>query len=221
MAIAAHFEEVLEGAGKAREPRRKLHLETQGAVASGATADVLVHNVSATGLLLESQLALTIGERIEIDLPHAGPTGAKVIWTSQNLFGCEFDSPISTGTLSAAQLRSAVGQDIGLTEVAQSRPEESFGARLQRLRKRRSLTLAQLAAELGVSKPTVWAWEQGKARPVESRIDALAEALETTRAELLVVRDNAVLPELLARCREQIAGAAGTSADKIRIMIEL
>lgn len=221
MPIAAHFEHTADVTGQPRDPRRTLRLDAQGATGSGSAADVLIHNISTTGMLLESTVALAIDERIEIDLPEIGGTWAHVIWSSGNLSGCQFDTPISAAALSAAQLRGHAEQAMDITLAPQSRPDESFGTRLHRMRKERGLTLSQIAAQLGVSKPTVWAWEQGKARPVDSRIDALAEAMGVSRAEILSGTSNAALRDLIARCREQIANVVGTTVDKIRIMIEL
>ncbi len=221
MSFAAHLEETPKPAGKTREPRRTLRLEALGAVASGVAANVLVHNVSATGLLFESELALAEGERIEIDLPHAGATWARVIWTGGRLVGCQFDAPISAAALSAAQLRSPAGQGVEIGPREEPLPDESFGVRLRRLRKEQGLTLAALASQLGVSKPTIWAWEQGKARPVKDRVETLAALLGVPASEVLSGRNTHALRDLLARSREQIASAYGTSPDKVRIMIEL
>lgn len=218
MAIAAH----LEGGGQSDEgraaPRRTLRFETLGGRESGDVHAVQVHNASSTGLLLESDADLTVGEAIDVVLPQAGPTTARVVWASGTLYGCRFDEPISAATLSAAQLRS----DAGLALAgAQQGPSESFGSRLQRLRKERGLTLAQLGERLEVSKPTVWAWEKGKARPLESRIGAIAEALGVSEDKLSDVQDNAEAREVLARSREAVARAFGVELGKVRIMIEL
>src|SRR3546814_18649887 len=73
--------------------------------------------------------------------------------------------PLSPATLSAAQLRSVVVEG---EPDAQNRPAasaESFGARLQRLRTAKGLTQGQLAVRLGVSEPSISAWELDKARP--------------------------------------------------------
>ncbi len=221
MVIAAHFEDLSKTAGKPRAPRRKLLFEAHGALESGSAAKVLVHNVSTAGILLESQVPLANGERIDIDLPQVGSTRAKVVWNSGSFFGCQFDAPISSAALSAAQLRGAVGQHMDVPPPQQPLPDESFGVRLHRLRSERGLTLSQIAVQLGVSKPTVWAWEQGKARPIDSRIEALANALGVTSAELLPGRDSPALREILAKTREQIAAAFGMSPEKVRIIIDL
>ncbi|WP_374406725.1 helix-turn-helix domain-containing protein [Pelagerythrobacter sp.] len=217
MAIAAHLEGNTQGEGKRGSQRRTLRFETVGGRAAGDVQPVQVHNASATGLLLESDDALAVGDAIDIDLPHVGLTTAHVVWASGALYGCRFDTAISEAALAAAQLRS----DIDLEPRPVNQPGESFGMRLQRLRKARGLTLAQLGDRLDVSKPTVWAWEKGKARPIDSRMDALAEALGVSEAELADVHDNAEARELLMRSREAIARAFGTEPGKVRIMIEL
>lgn len=221
MIIAAHFEETPAETGTLRDPRRVLRLEALGQTAGGDPARVLVHNISANGLLLESKMPLAPGERIDIDLPHAGTTYARIIWSSGHFFGCQFDAPISTAALSAAQLRAEASDGAETLARQASLAGQSFGVRLQRLRKERGLTLAQLAAQLGVSKPTVWAWEQGKARPVEARMEALAQALDVPAWEMLLGRSTPVLPDLITRAKEQISGALGVTPDKVRIVVDL
>ncbi|GFE74791.1 helix-turn-helix domain-containing protein [Novosphingobium sp. TCA1] len=242
MPIAAHFEDQTanssgdsqiggksaengQKADKPRAARKRLMIETQGSLPSGVETPVTIHNFSETGLLLETAEDMEIGEALDIELPEAGPTRARVVWASGRLYGCAFDIPLHPAVLSAAQLRSAM-QDVDLAPPpAVAAPAaiggESFGERLHRLRKLRGFTQGELASRLGVSKPTVWAWEQGRARPIEERLDAIAEELGVTAAELRPGRTVAGLPELIARCRDQIAAAVETSPDKIRIMIEL
>ena len=226
MPITAHFEDAHAADGQPRAKRRRLLLEAEGALESGKAAQVLVHNVSETGLLLETSGELDIGEAIDLTLPEAGNARARVAWASGQLYGCAFDTPLSTAALSAAQLRSAVQNEAGIGQApAAAGPAaiggESLGERLHRLRKLRGYTQGELAARLGVSKPTVWAWEQGRARPIEDRLEAIAEALGVTIAELRPSRAVPGLPDLIVRCREQIAAAVETTPDKIRIMIEL
>jgi transcriptional regulator with XRE-family HTH domain len=225
MGIAAHFDtspaqELRDGSGASREPRRTLLLEARGETASGTAAEVMIHNISASGLLLETASGLAQGESLDIDLPEAGRTRAEVIWTSGMLYGCAFAEPLGHAALSAAQLRSLVGVTLA-PEPAERRPQGALGARLQRLRHDRGLTLSELARRLGVSKPTVWAWEQGKARPVPGRFAPIAEALGVEVSELQGGDDNPGLRDLVARARQQIAAAYGTTEDRVRIAIEL
>ena len=86
--------------------RRKLRLEAQGSSGSGNT-NVLILNLSKTGILLEITGTLGEGETIEIDFPGAVGVPAVVKWSSGQLFGCEFKEPISIATVSAALIRAS------------------------------------------------------------------------------------------------------------------
>lgn len=81
--------------------RRTLEL----AVASSG-GNALIHNLSQTGLLIQTAAALAVGDRIEIDLPEVGPTPAHVIWTQREFVGCEFAAPVSRAAVSAALLKA-------------------------------------------------------------------------------------------------------------------
>lgn len=221
MAIAAHLEDKRPSGDKRRAPRRALRLETIGSGPSGGGHPVRIHNASTTGLLLESPVELAVDDPIDIDFPEAGMVAARVVWTSGTLYGCRFDEPLSAAALSAAELKSESGLDLGESGRPPQGLGESFGGRLQRLRKERGLTLAQLGDRLGVSKPTVWAWEKGKARPLDSRIGAIADVLGVSREALDEAEGSAGLREALARSRNSIARAYGIDPGKIRIMIEL
>lgn len=250
MAIAAHFKHIPktgtleEGPenGIARAIRRRLSLETHGAIGSGKSHPVRILNISETGLLLEigktslADISKTVceGEAIEIELPEAGATLGRVVWASGNLMGCTFAEKLGAATLSAVRLRGLPAEDAptGATRprmdedaLAPEAPApldgETLGERLQRLRKLRGMTQAELAARLKVSKPTVWAWEQGRARPIDERLSAIAHVLETTLEDLRPSRSVPGLAELVSRAREQIALVVGTSPEKVRIMIDL
>ena len=222
MPIAAHFETASHSDDPRRTVRHTLRLEASGSTADGKHAQVTVHNISASGVLLETAAVLDVGETFAIDLPEAGERRAIVSWASAAFYGCQFEEPLSPAEVAAAQLRGTVAEGPRVLRAALIAFDDDFGHRLQRLRKQRGMTLAQVAERLGVSKPTVWAWEQGRSRPVGNRIDPLAEALGVTRTELYPdADDQSLLHELLVRVRAEIAEAAGASPDKIRISIEL
>lgn len=221
MAIPAFIEKAAPSGGKARSARRKLFLQLHGTNANGGDLNVSVLNISATGLLLEGDVALTVGDGIDIGLPHAGATRAKVIWASDALYGCQFETPISPATLSAAQLRSVVGADRDADDVPGQPAIESFGNRLHRLRTARRLTQAQIATKLGVSEQSISAWEQDKARPKAGRMNALAILLEVEMTELLGIEETNSLSDVVARAKAQVAEAAAVSADNVKIIIEI
>ncbi|AUX70721.1 XRE family transcriptional regulator [Porphyrobacter sp. HT-58-2] len=229
MAIKAHLDHAVAADGQRAAPRRALRLETSGfapdAGPDGDEGNVTIHNISAAGLLIETALPLTEGEQLALDLPEAGPVTAMVVWRSEQLYGCAFDQELGPAALAAAQLQ---GFAPGVPERPSGLPQrvrgtgEGLGPRLNRLRREAGLTLADVAAALSVSKPTVWAWEKGKARPLPERLDAIAAALGVPPAELV---EPAGAPsnsaEVIEECRTRIAEACGIAPQAVRIMLEL
>jgi DNA-binding XRE family transcriptional regulator len=234
MAIHGHFLPSTPGADKRHEPRRKLSLLASGLRHDGTGLEVQIHNISGTGLLLESDVKLAAGDRIEIELPHAGDITAAVIWASGRLFGCQFEGPVSPATLSAVELKSAVdpapaiapapGADGDLTEPV----IDAFGVRLQQLRTQAGLSQAEVAKRMGVGAPSISSWEKGRARPRRGRMAELAAILGVRAADLL---DDAApevqgmqgiqgIQELIDHSREQIARAVGVSTERVRITVE-
>jgi len=216
-----------------RHPRRALRLDTSGELEDGSRANVTLHNISAAGLLIESDVDIAVGEVLTLILPEHGPVGAEIVWQSGRLFGCAFEQALGEAALAAAQLRggNALGAgsqqtDIGARPAAQAKPlgggiAMPLGGKLNRLRREKGLTLAQIAEALGVSKPTVWAWEKGKARPLPERIDAIAEILGVTRADLTEDEAGSSGGALVAECRNKLADAYGVAPGSVRIMIEV
>lgn len=221
MTIEARFEQA-DDAEQRSSARRTLRLGVVGRFGTEGGSEVTVRNLSASGLLLETQASLSEGESFVVDLPEAGEREALVVWADTPHYGCRFAFPIGPSALAAAQLR---GDAVDVADVADESDAragyhgEDFPARLRRLRKERGLSLSEIAASLGVSKPTVWAWEHGKARPVDRRMTALAEVLGVTAGGLEPMPSSA--PEVLGRSRQQIAEAYGVEPIRVRIMIEL
>ena len=112
MPVYGHFLPSAPGAEKRFDARQKLSLLASGLRQDGTGLEVQIHNISGTGLLLESDVKLVAGDRIEIELPHAGDITAVVIWANGRLFGCQFEGPVSPATLSAVELKSAIGPEL-------------------------------------------------------------------------------------------------------------
>jgi transcriptional regulator with XRE-family HTH domain len=221
MAIKALIDQPATGSGQRAGMRRALRLEASGMLPGGQDANVTIHNISVTGLLLETGVDLASGEALSLALPEAGIVEAAIIWRSGQLYGCAFSAPLSRAALAAAQLAG-----LPVTETAAAPPRtgasESLGVRLNRLRREAGLTLADVANRLGVSKPTVWAWEKGKARPLPERMAAIAQALGAAPDDLTEAAGHETdIAALLDDCRSRIAQACGTSPGAVRIMIEL
>lgn len=223
MAIKAYLDPQSPPAGQRMDSRggmrRALWLETSGMVPGGESANVTIHNISAAGLLLETALDLSVGAALAVDLPEAGMVAAKIVWRSERLYGCAFEEALSTAALAATQLQSAPAIPIAVTRSPGGEP---LGKRLNRLRREAGLTLADVAAALSVSKPTVWAWEKGKARPLPERLDAIAAALGVTRDALADGYEaTGMVASIIEDYRKRIAEACGTTPGAVRIMIEL
>ena len=238
MAIKAHLDQSATTTDTRPEsqraaPRRALWLETSGFFADagpdGVEANVTIHNISAAGLLLETGIALTEGEQLALDLPEAGAVIATVVWRSERLYGCAFAEPLGAAALAAAQLQGfapgvptrPVASGLGAGSALGTAPGETLGARLNRLRREAGLTLADIATTLGVSKPTVWAWEKGKARPLPERLESIAAALGVAPDLLAAAPAPREIDAVIAECRARIAEACGTDPSAVRIMIEV
>jgi hypothetical protein len=89
--------------------RRTLRLQVSVASEGRSLDRVLAHNISETGLLIETQADLRVGERFAVDLP-SGLRSAKVVWSSDRLFGCRFLEEATSGVVSAALLRAPPAQ---------------------------------------------------------------------------------------------------------------
>lgn len=228
MAIKAHLDSAVGSDPQRAAPRRALRLEASGFVIGAGPeaneANVTIHNISAAGLLLETELALTTGEQLALDLPEAGPVTAVVVWRSEQLYGCAFEQALGAAALAAAQLQGQApdGPSPPPLVTTASHLTDPLGTRLNHLRRKAGLTLADVAATLGVSKPTVWAWEKGKARPLPERRDAIAAALGVAPEVLADAPSPAgTSGAVVDDCRSRIAEACNTTPSRIRIMIEL
>lgn len=108
--------------------------------------------------------------------------------------------------------------------------EDAFGARLRELRKSRGLSLLEVAAAVGVSKPCVCQWESGKSKPRHAHLERLALALQTSTLYLLsgqqlhpMIEPDPVgsrtVADLILRARRDVARSMGVELQKVRIVI--
>ena len=229
MPIHAMIEQEKDAADGARgAARMHMRLETSGSLDGDEGATVIIHNLSATGMLIETTSDLEMGQRIAVSLPETPDCTATIVWRSEALAGCRFDRPISRAALSAAQLRNPLPQDVDPATVAAD--SELLADRLLRLRQERGLSRVELSNRTGFSKPSIWAWESGKTMPRRSNLIALADVFGVSERELLAGAPAAAstepsvttnrLHELIETSREAIAMLAGVEPGKVRITIE-
>jgi hypothetical protein len=86
-------------------PRRTLSLGTFAST-DPASWRVVIHDLSETGLRIQTGMLLDIGDEIEVELPEAEIAMARVVWTEDTTYGCEFLTPITKGAVSASLLLS-------------------------------------------------------------------------------------------------------------------
>ncbi|MDZ4139476.1 MAG: PilZ domain-containing protein [Erythrobacter sp.] len=96
----------LKGASNRRyAPRYAVRLPAVGTDAA-SSFDACINSISSTGMSVQVPIELKVGEVIEIDLPSAGLTSAKVIWSDGAVGGCNFDTPLERSVLSSIRLNS-------------------------------------------------------------------------------------------------------------------
>ncbi len=93
------------GADLRSSERRVLRL-TVSLSTAGDGIDALIHDLSNTGLRIETGAKLAIGDELLVDLPDDNLIEARVVWNNDNSYGCEFLSPIAKGVFGAAVLRA-------------------------------------------------------------------------------------------------------------------
>src|SRR5690606_21164828 len=171
-----------------RAPRWLLRLQVRGSLPD-VEENFLVHNLSETGVLIESSIEVPAGSMLALDLPLIGVTEAKIEWASGSLFGCSFLKPIPTEAITAALLKEPLSRSIN-SEPHQPRDAGRDAARfrfrkhLKKLREKSGLSLEDVASKVKVSRQTVWYWETGKRTPSAQNLTLLANALGVSAREL-------------------------------------
>jgi len=110
--LLAHLDSSGLQADRRDSERHVLKLRVPGSTASEAGVVVLIHDLSRTGLLIETSANLAVGADLEVDLPETGVRQARVVWNGGHYFGCQFHEAISKGGLSAALLKSPTEADL-------------------------------------------------------------------------------------------------------------
>ncbi len=230
MPFPAHIEPADPAADARGDPRIRLSLDTVGVAANGDVTAVLIHDMSRTGLLIETRSPLALGQPIWVALPEAGEVAATIVWNSGRLFGCRFDAALPEASLSAARLKNPIPATVDpLQHAAPPAVPESFAARLRRLRHERGWSLASLAERSGLSKPSIWGWESGKSKPRAVSLRILAETFGVDESALRGGdaggapdrrAASGTLQRVVDASRQQIADLAGVERHRVKIAIE-
>lgn len=99
---------------------------------------------------------------------------------------------------------------------------ESLGGRIRRARLAKFLSLEQLADDLGVSKVTVWNWENDRTRPRLARIAQLSDLLGLPVHVLMGDNDSEErsVTDLIYHCQCQIAQLMGVQPESVEIKVK-
>lgn len=235
MAIDPIVEQFPETGDKRADVRWPIRLEVPGAPDEGVP-DVVVHDISTAGMLIETGSRLKLGQELLLSLPEAGSVSARVVWQDEPLFGCRFDESLPQAAVSATRLRSTTRSNSRLIDhAADSDGPEMLPARLRRLRRERGLSREALSRLTGFSKPSLWAWEVGKTMPRRRSLVALAEAFGLTEQQLLVgeaiasprepmasgvARPAQQLHDVIDSAKREIARHAGVDVSRVQIRID-
>jgi hypothetical protein len=126
--LVAYLDEA-RAATPRRSTRRTLRLEV-AATADGGSAALVIHDLSPTGLLVETDEVLAVGQKLSVELPEVGKFPAEAVWSSGRFVGCRFDETLPQAAISAALLRS--DRPGARTETASPAPVQELQARVQR-----------------------------------------------------------------------------------------
>ena len=107
MRMFAHVMNSEENVNRRRTARRSLVLDAVAHKDEEGTSEIVIHNLSQTGLLMETSASFDVGEIFYLHLPEVGATPAQVRREENGRYGCEFLAPVGKVVLSAAILRSA------------------------------------------------------------------------------------------------------------------
>lgn len=95
----------VDGSESRAAGRRALALNGR-VLAGGQVLEAVIHNLSSTGMLIETSTDLAGETGLDIEIPEAGTVRAEIAWQSETFFGCQFVQPLSRAAVSAALLRS-------------------------------------------------------------------------------------------------------------------
>ncbi|UZW57142.1 helix-turn-helix domain-containing protein [Sphingobium sp. JS3065] len=234
-----------QGSDNRRDAARwRIRLELPDALDADAPDDargnVVIHDISTAGMLVETRSNLKIGQSVMLSLPDAEKVVARIVWQNESLFGCRFDQALPQGVVSAVRLRNPdqdKGKPLGDPAQAPNSEEISEGLpeRLRRLRRERGLSRAALSEQTGFSKPTLWGWETGRTKPRRDNLLVLAALFGLSEQQLLFGKGDSPprevrkagpeayaqsLRDIIDLSRARIAEAAGVHKSNVRVTID-
>ena len=211
-----------KGREKRAASRKTLRLLATGRRADDQATEVLIHDLSEHGMLIESASALGIDEPIVVELPGGRSCEAAVVWSSSQFYGCRFAAPLSPATISAALLKAVPATDRSIAEDdSPTAAPSALAARLTELRERRGFSIAQMATRLGVSRQALWYWETGQRAPRKNLLQRIAREFGVSERDLtLSAEDRSSAPGSIQALKELVAAQCGVASERVKIAVE-
>jgi hypothetical protein len=88
--------------------RFRLLLHASAELGGSSLVDIVIHDLSSTGFLIECPDALGAHAEVTLELPGAGSVVGDVVWASGNFYGGEFRTRLDRAALDAARTSSTV-----------------------------------------------------------------------------------------------------------------
>ena len=88
--------------------RFRLLLQASAETPDAGVTDIVIHDLSATGFLIECLEPLGTGTELTLELPGVQPVTGDVVWSSGNFYGGEFRSVLGMSALAEARSSSPV-----------------------------------------------------------------------------------------------------------------
>jgi DNA-binding transcriptional regulator YiaG len=208
--------------------RYPLVLHAIASFPDGDRSEVTILDISETGSLIAIDRELQVGQELEIFLDTA-PGDAicgQLAWCGDGIYGCQFVNPLSKLVLSAARLRGQPAEP-GARRAPSSvdlSPSAIAGAR-----RACGYSATEMAQALGVSRPTLWAWETGKSRPSGTNAKIVRDFMvrvgftppsRSGTTEDSQSADRGRLESIIPRYRQDLASEIGIPEQRVRISIE-
>ena len=205
--------------------RFPLALATTVTKSNGPKAEAVLLDISQNGCLFISDASFAIGQEITVRLGEpVEPIRGSVAWQGHGFYGCHFALPLSQACLDALRVKGLprgmlAGEDYSRVTV---------GEKLAAARKSIGCSATQLAQELKVSRPTLWAWETGRTEPSHDNLDRVEKWIESTeKPRRSTVRSDrssqievSTLESLVERHRTELANELSIQPERIKISIE-
>jgi hypothetical protein len=106
MTLQAQWTSKNTSSGIRADVRRQRSRSVAFSTAGSASTKAIIHHLSDTAALFETKADLSEGELIEVRFPNGDVRAAAVVWSGDQLFGCNFAERLPPANVSLTLLRA-------------------------------------------------------------------------------------------------------------------